>query len=242
MPAEAFQEEWRRRKSIASVAAGSASPRMRHKFVRNLSVTDWRWKLRLFASADIVGSTAYKASQPSSATPDWASVFREFFREFPVFVENHYSKLPEKHTSCAETLKPWKFLGDEILFVAELKSCNEALSHISVLRDSISEFPKSEWISKKIPLKLKGAAWLAGFPVTNTEFRISSEQDSPLDFIGPSIDLGFRIAKFAEPRKLIISADLALLLLDGINHLEADRKDYRLGFAGRVSFEGSYRK
>lgn len=35
-----------------------------------------------------------------------------------------------------------------------------------------------------------------------------------LDFIGPQMDLGFRLAKFATPRKLILSADLTYLLLD----------------------------
>src|SRR5258707_1843028 len=106
---------------------GSASLKMRHEFARNLSVSDWRWKLRLFASADLVGSTAYKATQRTSATPDWAALFREFFRDFPTFVKDLYSSLPPKHKECAEQLKPWKFLGDEILFVAELKNCYEAL-------------------------------------------------------------------------------------------------------------------
>ena len=201
-------------------------------------MSDWRWKLRLFASADLVGSTAFKATQSASPTPDWPATFREFFRDFPAFLETRYAALSAAHRRCEQFLKPWKFLGDEILFVVELKGWHEALTHVAALRSAISEFPKIGWAAKKPALKLKAVAWLAGVPVTNTELSISSGTSESLDFIGPSIDLGFRIAKFAEPRKLVLSADLALLLLDAIDDLEVDRSAYKLGFVGREILKG----
>jgi hypothetical protein len=210
---------------------------MQHESEKNPSASDLRWKLRLFASADLVGSTAYKASQATNKTPDWASTFREFFRDFPLFLDGQYSQLPEKFIVPKERLEPWKFLGDEILFVVELKCCLEALSHIHVLRSAVTNFPSYQWIKDKsppIPLRLKAVAWLAGFPVTNTEIILRET----IDYIGPAIDLGFRIAKFSEPRKLILSADLALLILDALHDLEISSNDFRLGFSSRETLKG----
>jgi hypothetical protein len=51
------------------------------------------------------------------------------------------------------------------------------------------------------------------------------------DFIGPSIDAGFRIADGATPSKLVVSVDLALLLLAGTDPLE-------LYFEGTQSLHG----
>ncbi len=210
---------------------------MQRESENNLSKSDLGWKLRLFASADLVGSTAYKATQAASKTPEWAVTFREFFRDLPLFIEEMYSQLPEKLPKPTHRFRPWKFLGDEILFEVILTCCHEALSHLHVFRSAISEFPSRQWqkdIGAPLPLRLKGTAWLAGFPVSNTEMSLASG----MDFIGPSIDLGFRIAKFSEPRKLILSADLALLMLDAIHDLEPDDDQYYLGFSGREVLKG----
>jgi hypothetical protein len=201
------------------------------------SESDWRWKLRLFVSADLVGSTAYKASQSEKSSPIWASTFKEFFREFPATIEAQYAKLPDKHVDCNHHFKPWKFLGDEILFSVELRKFQESVSHIWVFKDAISEFPKS-WARKNVPLSLKATAWLAGFPVTNTEIEIQTETGNSLDFIGPSIDLGFRIARYSESRKFVLSADLALMVLDAIHDTEIHDGKYQLILHGREALKG----
>ena len=94
-------------------------------------------------------------------------------------------------------------------------------------------------------LDLKVTAWLAGFPVNNSEIVVLSEHpaeaagetegDAVLtnlrlleqlekptgisstnrhfqDFVGPSMDTGFRLASLSTARKMTISADLALML------------------------------
>jgi hypothetical protein len=195
--------------------------------VRSDSDDSLAWKLRLFLSADLVGSTAYKASQsrgsPEEGLPqEWASTFKEFFHEFPSAIEANYAQLPKGCVPCKLRIKPWKFLGDEILFWVQLASHKEAASHLWAFKKAVHEFPRL-WSRKTAPLNLKGTAWLAGFPVTNTEIIIPlGKNRETVDFIGPSIDLGFRIAEYSDTRRFVISADLALMLLDAIHSCEID--------------------
>src|SRR5262249_17781901 len=158
-------------------------------------------------SADLVGSTAYKG-QSLGHRPNWAPTFKEFFSDFPLDVKNSYSKVNGPRISAGKRLRPWKFSGDEILFLTELSSYQESIAHLSAFKNAVVEYP-NRWKTKRLPLTLKATAWLAGFPVTNTELEIAtgtSGRGKSLDFIGPSIDLGFRIAKFADERRMILSA------------------------------------
>jgi hypothetical protein len=201
----------------------------------------WRWKLRLFASADLVGSTAFKAQQTNTRSPDWVPTFTEFFRDFPAEVQAQYATLPTLPAHCgvvAEQLRPWKFLGDEILFWVELGRHEDAASHLLAFKRAVREFPK-KWQTKKLALRLKGAAWLAGFPITNREILIPAAGGEPIqDYIGPSIDLGFRVAKFADERRFTMSADLALMLLDGVHRLEWEKEEFFLVLHGREVLKG----
>ena len=200
-------------------------------------------------SADLVGSTAYKAStankpaKSNESIPDWASTFKEFFRDFPTFVSQQYAPLrtkdnPQKLKPCPHEFKPWKYLGDEILFHVELEDHTEVPSHLWVFQKALASFPR-EWERKNIPLRLKGSAWLAGFPVTNREIEIETASGTTLDFIGPSLDLGFRLGKFADERRFILSADLGVMLLDALLHLEIDDEDdFRTVLHGNESLKG----
>jgi hypothetical protein len=132
----------------------------------------------------------------------------------------------------------WKGAGDEVLFSKAILSPLDALATIQTFLRVIREH-RTRFGSKGLPLDVKGTAWLAGFPVNNAEAVLpgqSSESpsgrlddpvaenyrllelhragkiDAPLDYIGPSIDLGFRLREHATPRRLILSADLAWLL------------------------------
>jgi hypothetical protein len=65
----------------------------------------------------------------------------------------------------------------------------------------------------KLKLNFKGTAWIAGFPATNIELDLSrTKEQSEKDFLGPSMDLGFRISEFASKDRLIISASLAYFI------------------------------
>jgi hypothetical protein len=196
------------------------------------------WKLRLFVSADLVGSTAYKATRSDEWVPAWAPTFKEFFREFPTFVESRYSNLPEKSFKyCENRLTAWKFLGDEVLFQTQIHDHTEVPTHLWAFKQAVADFP-GQWGTKNIPLRLKGSAWLAGFPVTNSEIKIETDAGATIDFIGPSIDLGFRLARFSDERRFVLSADLAVMLLDAIHRLYIPNKYFVLFLHGKENLKG----
>lgn len=196
----------------------------------------WRFKLRLFVSCDLVGSTAFKGLNRDSA---WAETFQGFFREFPRHLQEQYADPPGKVPRVRKTLRTWKFSGDEILFCVELKKFTDVLAHLCAFKQALTAYPAA-WTEKKIPLKLKGTAWLAGFPVTNREVTLEVEGRATkiIDYIGPSIDLGFRIAKFSDTRRFPLSADLALMLLDAVDRSETARQQFHLHLHGLEELKG----
>jgi hypothetical protein len=200
-------------------------------------VPDFEWQLRLFLSVDLVGSTAYKVTEAKSEAPGWSHTFREFFRDFPLAIDKEASRLSANYAKCQEVPRPWKFSGDEILFWVTLANHHEAATHIASFKKALISFPE-QWRQKSLPLKLKATAWIAGFPVTNSEIIIENGSTSTVDFIGPSIDAGFRLTKFSQPRKFILSADLALMLLDAIYRLELPWHDFHLFFDGTEPLKG----
>jgi hypothetical protein len=72
-----------------------------------------------------------------------------------------------------------------------------------------------------LPLRLKGSAWLAKFPSPNIEVEVpelaKDGRTTPTDFIGPDIDLGFRLGKFAHPSTVCVSLDLLDVVLRAAN-------------------------
>lgn len=197
----------------------------------------FEWTLRLFFSVDLVGSTAFKVAESKKDVPEWAHTFREFFRDFPLAIERHAAELGEKYFKCPESPRPWKFSGDEILFWVALTDHRQTATHIASFKSALLQFP-NKWSESDVPLKLKATAWIAGFPVTNSEVSIRTDSSTTLDFIGPSIDAGFRLTKFSQPRKFILSADLALMLLDAIHRSELPWSDFHLFYDGVEPLKG----
>ena len=170
--------------------------------------------LRLFLSADIEGSTDYKARNqaPEDRSPEWLEVFEKFFGEFPGHVKTGYEKCEHRLPVPPEQLESWKFAGDEIALFVKLTRHEEVLTHLSAFRKALDAY-QVQWKEDGIDLRLKGCGWLAGFPIKNSEIHINGTTD----FIGPYMDIGFRLSKEAIPDRLVLSADLALMFLDARN-------------------------
>ncbi len=175
---------------------------------------DYEYRYRLFASVDLIGSTAYK----QRSIERWVNVFQQFFDEFPRRIEEEFAKLPSSlAVRPADPLRVWKYVGDEILFETELRRHEEAAVHVTILKRAVEEY-NSELHAKKAlrGLALKACAWSAGFPVGNVEARLNSgSPDDPTvrDFLGPGLDLGFRLCQFADERRIPINVELAYLLV-----------------------------
>lgn len=174
--------------------------------------------LRLFMSADVAGSTAFKAKVDvaGAAEPAWLSVFRGFFANFPIMLMGQTAAEMVEEDSLPE-IAVWKALGDELILSCPIHTAEEATLLVRALYLAMANY-ESRYLTA-LPLRLKATAWVAEFPGPNIEIEIPElSGGGPItDFIGPSIDLGFRISKFARPSAVALSLDLVELLLSSRN-------------------------
>lgn len=221
------------------------------------------YRLRLFLSVDLVGSTAYKAGKGKdlvlrSARQRWVDETRHFYREFPRILQRDFDRAPisgdAKDGLCPQV---WKTVGDEIIFCVRLSYAQHLGRCIWSFTKSLEEY--SKYLEKsKIELDVKGVAWIAAFPAPNITVPVSvkhlpageaenelvdheaieqegDEKPSAFEFLGKEIDAGFRVAKHAGPDKLALSIETAYLLAD-----VCSKGDYTFSFtyAGRESLKG----
>ncbi|WP_430420571.1 hypothetical protein [Phenylobacterium sp.] len=172
---------------------------------------------RLFLSVDITGSTEFKARFTGQGSEAWLATFKAFFTNFPLMVAGQigFEFLDDDHTP---DISVWKVSGDEVLFQVDPKSPEEMTSILLALLRTMRMYEAKHF--QELPLRLKGTAWLADVDGPNIEIEIpelSSGRGAHLDFIGPDIDLGFRIAKFARPGTIVISLDVLELIMGADN-------------------------
>jgi ADP-ribose pyrophosphatase YjhB (NUDIX family) len=185
----------------------------------------------IFFSFDLVNSTKYKT----------------YSRElWPIVISRFYELIADGLSKRVTNLQLWKYVGDELLLYKKLNSiqdihdCLPKAHH--VLKDAINrlhqEFPDTRTI-----LSIKGTVWCARASevapqdieeIKKGEFKLDqknivvlqggSGSQTQIDFLGPDIDLGFRIAKHALRRRLVVSADLAYLLYKERNVINIEDK------------------
>lgn len=193
------------------------------------------YRVRLFLSVDLSGSTAYKNSQPGEererASPKWVTTFETFYRDFPARFINNYTNV--KNASSGEDACPslWKAVGDELVFCGRVNNKKSVMTALMAFIQTLHEYRRI-FSEEKIQLNVKGAAWLAAFPEPNRaiqlgnwssgeSFLTASEaleaaadaQPFEYDFLGKAIDTGFRVSSFAKPEKFALSVQLARLLV-----------------------------
>ena len=178
---------------------------------------------------------------------DFQKKFLENWDEFKSLAVN-WSEI-----KIGEPPKLWKALGDELIFSKICIHENEVWALIQVWRKTLVDF-KSTW--KFDLLKFKSGAWVVGSPVRNWEvaflrqpidpidlplmddrvaynlhllsqyYESENQKKIDLDFVGPSMDCGFRLLGKADERKMIVSADLVYLLRKSQAHCEAKFMDH----------------
>ena len=213
---------------------------------------------RLFLSADIAGSTAYKQRKMVSDVETWPSVFIKFFQGLPGYFKDSLATRSEEmrreESTFSEASAPvlWKAIGDEIVFWQDVKHEHQVAVGVMAWRDALLTF-RSEF-EKDSNLDVKGAAWTASFPFPNREIavpmtlvaaRMPAEPitanedllehptDHVLDFIGPNIDTGFRLAARSNPHQFQLSLEVAEILV------ESDLRDAKkLYYGGPVELKG----
>ena len=174
---------------------------------QNLTLTDEKLSaylrassLQLFFSVDLVGSTAYKTKNPRT----WIGLFEQFYREFPTHL---------RAEGVPDQFKPVKFLGDEIVFMVEIRQSAMVQHLLQAARKAVFTY-NAALEQHNTGLQCKGCAWIAGFPLSNRFIKIASAKSEVTDFIGPDIDIGFKLARVATTRKFILSTKLAWMLAE----------------------------
>jgi len=197
----------------------------------------------------------------------YRGIERTFAREWLLCVES--SKKVGWPTGAAPEL--WKSVGDELIYTKLLGDHREALTTINAWMKTVESYRRRLKEQFK-SLDLKTTAWVAGFPVHNAEviFRSSVQglrdaededdevfsnlallnefyknPDSPeltKDYIGPAIDTGFRLSQLSTPRRLVISVELALMLVHAVRTQphEHSYDKLRFFFEGRHSLKGVF--
>jgi len=203
-------------------------------------------KQRIFLSIDAIDSTKIKSTlieKVKKTSGIWAENISYFLHNVLFVYREKLRTLnfEELHS----TINLWKYIGDEVVLIAELGEEHHASVYVSALAETIKEFntffDKKEPFndsSLKLKLHFKGTAWIAGFPATNIELDLPDTNGLMVkDFVGPSMDLGFRLSKFATHDRLIISASLAFFIA-GVSNKEAPNFHISLCFGGMVDVKG----
>lgn len=203
-------------------------------------------RLRLFLSADIVGSTALKQSPFRAAKNEkhssWFSKIQGFYFEADQAFRREFNYFREKADDqdiVGPYPKLWKTIGDEVVFVKEVTDHRQVVHTLRCWMEAIKSVRK--FVKKDSSrLDVKCTSWLAGFPLRNSEVAVEvgkeignygsgdgfvesgkvlermynddPDVDAIVDYIGPSIDIGFRLAQFCTSRKFVVSVDVAFVL------------------------------
>lgn len=186
---------------------------------------------------DLVGATQFKQSRHA-----WRPEILSFYRNFDYVLHSQTQKFRESLDSPLPAPEFWKSNGDELLYTWSLQNLADAHSILHIWLAALAEYRAMETPGAQ-ELQLKSTAWIALFPLPNSEVffrrgappsrsRSDNVHDAALaqseirdewyagaatgeitkEYVGPSIDTGFRLTSWAAPERLIISIDLAFLL------------------------------
>ena len=195
------------------------------------------YRVRLFLSVDLTGSTDFK-SRSSQSNLEWLKAFQKFYGEFPSLFSRHYAVgcdavADVSDDETKESPNVWKTIGDEILFVNRVYSIAQLGVYVTAFSTALKEF--GAHVQELYSLNTKGNAWIAAFPSPNSSIRLSQNGTSDpfygdedvltedfelevdrkphkYDFLGKGIDGGFRISRNSTIDTFTISPALAYLL------------------------------
>lgn len=193
-------------------------------------------RLVMFLSADVVGSTAFKASAAGEdGQLAWLEAFETLFRELPlIFIGKvaEYFMLEDDlpHSGV------WKVMGDEVVFAARPQSLLQAQLIAAAFCDAVYCYDAR--IASRWPLRIRGCCWGAEIGRRNRVIEIpemlgASEERPYLDYLGPDIDIGFRLSAHSRPGEVILSPNLAEAFA-----ASADRRRMNFHFIGSAPMKG----
>ena len=196
-------------------------------------------RVAMFMSVDVSGSTAFKSeAQADDKGPAWVGAFEEFFREVPLIMMCQIAAafmLEDDVPDCSV----WKVIGDEIVFLAHPKSARQAQLLTNAFYNTIINYDNK--IFERWPLRVRGCCWAAQISSRNRQIEIpemmgSDAAQTYVDYLGPDVDAGFRLAGCVGRGQLIVSSNLVQLLA-GMEESEGIQFHY----VGRKVLKGVYK-
>lgn len=175
----------------------------------------------LFFSFDLVNSTSFKSNHVS----DWQKAFTRF-----------YSLIEAELKKIYPDITLWKYIGDEVLLflkITDIKQIFDCAPSTYSIIQSVTDILYREIPNARKLLFIKSTLWIAhtNFLAPKDIETLSGKKSFPknivfytgsapewlakqqnIDFLGPDIDLGFRLSKYTQKSKLLISAELAYIL------------------------------
>lgn len=183
----------------------------------------------LFFSFDIVNSSLYKTQNYYN----WSVVIDDILNEIR---NNIKTKIQEA--------KVWRILGDEIIFIISISDIEQLCKYVDEIYQRLIEYCNSiddgtffrdkmecelSELKNQKSLSLKAVAWIAnvtdkkakkeikvdGRNIENIYEEIEEENTYKFyEFRGRDIDAGFRLSKETKSRRLILSFELAYLMIE----------------------------
>lgn len=176
-------------------------------------------KLYIFFSFDLVGSTEFKDREDAN----WVDIWKTFYMCTPNILAKALGRIPTV----------WKYIGDEVLLYVEVDENGLIATSVTAAHNSMRDIHSSLVATYPLAksLSIKSTIWMSpvstedgSSPITinhcKTGFKdrkIDIETPggvSCADFIGPNIDIGFRIAKYSTKWIVTVSANIAHALLN----------------------------
>ncbi|WIY27259.1 hypothetical protein [Parasedimentitalea psychrophila] len=219
------------------------------------------YRVRLFLSVDLTGSTAFKSKNTSF---EWLKAFQHFYGEFPRLYSSEFDEVCSSIEGIggnerSAPPKIWKTIGDEILFVNRVLSITHLGAYVTAFSKSLHKF--GELVQAYDGLNTKGNGWIAAFPSPNCSIGIGDggdadpmsggnelsteefesivdEEPKKFDFLGKGIDGGFRISRNSTVNTFTISPALAFLLTKAKTNPDATKFDADFRFHETQSFKG----
>lgn len=202
-----------------------------------------------------------------------ASFYRGIERRLAEEWENHSKSFEEIELIAGPAPSLWKASGDEVIYVKTLEIPSQALlsarawmSTVNAHRKEIKkDFPSldlkaSAWLAgfpvnnaevilhrkpRDGSLENEGDPLLENFARLKELYDKNENDDGDMfrDYIGPSMDTGFRVSSLATPRKFAITIDLAYMVADAAlsipKHLELGLlREPTFQYEGRVHLKG----
>lgn len=173
--------------------------------------------------------------------PKWPRYFSEVFsmvlRRFDEQMRD--MRNPNEATVLTRP-RLWKINGDELLFRELILPGDQGTKWLA---QAVSAFINTiENVDEEMlpdGCGLRGCVWSAGFPIRNKQIRVAAQHSVPIirldseeganpdfdtglyyrddeglvDYLGPDMDLGFRLAAVTPPGRITCSLDIAYLLM-----------------------------